>query len=65
MSFGYCQEETPPSACDALAKADQKSVALEQCCIDNGYCCADDFHLGGTGNTSGQVGQCSSVTCSP
>jgi hypothetical protein len=65
MSFNYCQEESPPGACDSLARADHASAALEQCCVDNGYCCADVFNLSGTGNTGGQVGQCSSVTCSP
>jgi hypothetical protein len=65
MSFGYCQEDSPPSACDSLAKADHKSAALEQCCIDNGFCCADDFHLGGGPAGAQQVGRCGSVSCAP
>ena len=65
MSFGYCQEQSPPSACDSLAKADHESAALEQCCIDNGYCCADDFHLSDAGAGAEQAGRCGSVSCTP
>jgi hypothetical protein len=65
LSFGYCQEESPPSQCGSIADQDHESAALEQCCIDNGYCCQDQFDLNGNGMTGEPVGQCSGVTCSP
>jgi len=66
LSFGYCQEESRPSVCaSAGGNQDQASAALEQCCIDNGYCCQDQFDLNGNGTTGEPIGQCSGVTCSP
>jgi hypothetical protein len=65
LSFGYCQEQSPPSACESIADQDKVSASLEQCCIDNGYCCQDQFDLNGNGMTGDPIGQCSGVTCSP
>jgi hypothetical protein len=65
LSFGTCQEESPPAACASIADEQHASAALEQCCIDNGYCCQDQFDLDGNGDSSGPLGQCSGVTCSP
>jgi len=65
QSFGYCQEQSPPTQCASIADQDQVSVALEQCCIDNGYCCADAFDLNGNGMKGDPIGQCSQVACSP
>jgi hypothetical protein len=65
LSFGYCQEQSPPSACESIADQDKVSESLEQCCIDNGYCCQDQFDLNGNGMTGDPIGQCSGVTCSP
>jgi len=64
-SFGYCQEQSPPAACASIADQDQITVALEQCCIDNGFCCEDTFDLNGNGKTGDPIGQCSQVACSP
>jgi len=65
LSFGYCQEQSPPSQCESIADQDHESAALEQCCIDNGYCCQDQFDLNGNGTTGEPIGRCSGVTCSP
>jgi hypothetical protein len=65
LAFGYCQEQSPPSACESIADNDKASAALEQCCIDNGYCCDDQFDLNGNGTTGEPIGQCSGVTCTP
>jgi hypothetical protein len=63
LSFGSCRESPPPAACASLADQSQPAPALEQCCIDNGFCCEDRFDLNGDGNTSDQLGQCSGTTC--
>src|SRR5690606_19973251 len=42
-SLSGCKEEPPPSACRDIALDHQKSRELEQCCIDEGHCCKDDF----------------------
>ncbi len=63
LSFGYCQEGSPPSQCESVADESRQSPALEQCCIDSGNCCQDLFDLNGNGSTSDQVGNCSGTTC--
>jgi hypothetical protein len=63
LSFGVCQEGTPPAACASTADTDKVSPALEQCCIDNGYCCQDLFDLNGNGSTTDQAGSCSGTSC--
>ena len=65
LSFGYCEEQSPPSPCESAADTNHASAELEQCCIDNGYCCQDQFDLNKNGMTGEPVGQCSGVTCSP
>jgi hypothetical protein len=65
LSFGYCQEQSPPLPCQSIADTNHASAALEQCCIDNGYCCQDQFDLNKNGTTGEPIGQCSGVTCSP
>jgi hypothetical protein len=65
LSFGYCQEESPPSECASIADQNHASPALEQCCIDNGYCCQDQFDLNGNGTKGEPIGRCGQVTCSP
>ena len=62
-SLGGCEEEPPPSACREIAQKHQKSRQLEQCCIDEGHCCKDDFDLDGDGRTNDYVGNCSEVLC--
>jgi hypothetical protein len=63
QSFGYCVEGSVPPLCQAIADASHSSPALEQCCLDHGYCCKDTFDLNHNGDTGDQIGQCSSVTC--
>ena len=64
-SFGPCREDKPPAECDAIARAHQDSSELEQCCVDNGYCCADTHDLDSDGNRSEFLGRCDEVTCHP
>jgi hypothetical protein len=64
QSFGYCVEHTAPPECEAIAEEHHDSSELEQCCLDHGYCCKDQFDLNHNGNTNEQIGQCSAVTCS-
>ena len=63
LSFGFCEERSIPSACASIADTDKTSPALEQCCIDNGYCCDDLFDLNGDGNTGDLVGSCKGTSC--
>lgn len=62
-SLSGCIEEHPPSNCEGIARDHQKSRQLEQCCIDEGLCCKDDFDLDHDGDTGDYVGTCSEVTC--
>ena len=63
--FGKCKEHDVPPECAAIAKDLKYSKELEQCCIDNDYCCADDFDLDHDGNTGDMVGRCEEVVCQP
>jgi hypothetical protein len=58
LSFGFCKEHSPPSQCASIAQQDKTSPELEQCCIDNGYCCEDLFDLNGDGNNGDLIGSC-------
>jgi hypothetical protein len=62
-SLSGCVEEPPPRACREIAQKHQKSRQLQQCCIDEGYCCKDDFDLDNDGSTQDYVGNCSEVLC--
>ena len=62
-SLSGCIEEPPPSACKDIAIDHQQSRQLEQCCIDEGHCCKDDFDLDNDGDTRDYVGNCSEVIC--
>jgi hypothetical protein len=62
-SLSGCVEEPPPSACREIASEHQKSRQLEQCCVDQGHCCKDDFDLDGDGDRNDYVGNCSEVVC--
>ena len=63
MSFGMCKESTPPAACKDVANRMQRSRDLEQCCIDNGYCCVDEFDLDGDHDTTEMLGRCEAIVC--
>jgi hypothetical protein len=64
-SFSVCRESDPPAECAAIAKSRKDSPELEQCCIDSGYCCLDEFDLNHNGNTSELLGRCDEVLCAP
>jgi hypothetical protein len=63
--FGPCREQKPPFACNGVAEDHKDSPELERCCIDNGYCCADEHDLDGDGDRSEFLGRCDEVLCRP
>jgi hypothetical protein len=63
QGFGHCAEANPPPECDAVAKKFKDSKQLEQCCIDNGYCCVDEHDLDQDGNRREMLGACSDIAC--
>lgn len=64
-SFGKCHEAEPPPECKSVAEGNKYSAALEQCCLDNGYCCVDEFDLDHDGSTGDMIGNCEEVECKP
>jgi hypothetical protein len=64
-SFGSCKERHVPPECEGVSDQHKDSAELEQCCIDNGYCCHDEYDLDGDGNRGEMLGQCGEVSCSP
>jgi hypothetical protein len=62
-SFGVCREDPVPRECRAIAERHKDSRQLEQCCIDKGYCCRDEFDLDGDGDRNDMVGACDEVAC--
>jgi len=63
QGFGSCREAEPPSECAATARKFEDSKQLEQCCLDNGYCCLDEHDLDGDGNRREMLGACGDVVC--
>ena len=63
-AFGACREVHVPQECESVSIEYQDSPELEQCCIDNGYCCRDSFDLDGDGNRAEVLGDCEEVQCS-
>ncbi|HMF42575.1 MAG TPA: hypothetical protein VKQ32_18010 [Polyangia bacterium] len=63
MSFGPCKEAQPPAACADVANRMQRSADLEQCCIDNGYCCVDEFDLNHNNDRTEMLGRCDAIVC--
>ena len=64
-SFGPCKETRPPAGCQRIADKSMKSAELEQCCLDEGLCCLDEFDLDHDGDRTEMLGRCDSVTCGP
>lgn len=63
QGFGHCREAAPPPECAAVARKHQQSSELEQCCIDNGYCCVDEHDLDRDGNRHEMLGACGDIAC--
>jgi hypothetical protein len=64
-SFGTCRERTVPTECEDVANRHKDSPELEQCCLDQGYCCRDDHDLDHDGNRGEMLGRCDEVSCVP
>ncbi len=62
-AFSACREKDAPQVCRSVVNEDGNSPELEQCCLDNGYCCVDEFDLDGDGNKREMIGQCDEVEC--
>jgi len=63
QGFGSCREAIPPPECAPTAAKFEDSKQLEQCCLDNGYCCLDEFDLDEDGNRREMLGACGDVLC--
>ncbi len=63
QGFGNCREAQPPPECKATAKKFENSKELEQCCLDNGYCCVDQHDLDGDGDRGEMLGACGDIAC--
>ncbi|HKY38462.1 MAG TPA: hypothetical protein VJN18_21110 [Polyangiaceae bacterium] len=63
QGFGGCREADPPPECAPIAKKKGESPELEQCCIDNGYCCLDEHDLDDDGNHREMLGACADIAC--
>jgi len=62
-SFGACRERRLPPECKEIALKYKASPELERCCLDNGYCCRDEFDFDNDGNTGEMLGKCDEVSC--
>ena len=63
QGFGNCREAQPPPECRATAQKFEDSRQLEQCCVDNGYCCLDQHDLDGDGDRGEMLGACGDIAC--
>jgi hypothetical protein len=63
QGFGNCREADPPPECAGVARKHQQSSELEQCCIDNGYCCLDEHDLDRDGDRHEMLGACRDIAC--
>jgi hypothetical protein len=62
-SFSHCSERSAPWVCEDVVDTHQLSPELEQCCLDNGYCCLDRFDLDKDGITEEMLGNCEDIQC--
>jgi hypothetical protein len=63
QGFGNCRESEPPPECASIAGKHQQSPELEQCCLDNGYCCEDEHDLDNDGDRREMLGACEDIVC--
>jgi len=63
QGFGPCRESRPPPSCSDVASKHKNSAELEQCCLDDGYCCLDVHDLDGDGDHHDMIGACVGVSC--
>jgi hypothetical protein len=63
QGFGPCREARPPPRCATTARQKHNSPELEQCCIDDGYCCLDMHDLDDDGDRREMLGACDGVRC--
>ena len=63
QGFGNCREANVPPECATVARTHKESRELEQCCIDNGYCCLDEHDVDRDGNRREMLGACGDVAC--
>lgn len=63
QGFGPCRESRPSARCADVAAKYKDSRELEQCCLDDGYCCVDSHDLDGDGDRAEMLGACAGVSC--
>ena len=63
QGFSNCREADPPPECADVARKHQQSRELEQCCLDNGYCCEDEHDIDQDGNRREMLGACGDIAC--
>lgn len=63
QGFGPCREGKPPPSCAGIAEKHKNSAELEQCCLEDGYCCLDMHDLDGDGDRREMLGACEGVRC--
>jgi len=64
-SFGPCKEAMVPPECKPIVDKGMRTAELEQCCLNYGYCCLDEFDLNNNGDRTEMLGQCEAVACTP
>jgi hypothetical protein len=62
-SWGACRETEAPPQCRDVANRMMRSPALEKCCIENNFCCVDEFDLDNDGDRTEMLGRCEAVVC--
>lgn len=63
QSFSACKESEAPPPCRAIAQKMMRSRELELCCIENDYCCVDEFDINNNGDHTEMLGRCEAVVC--
>jgi hypothetical protein len=63
LSWGACRETQAPEVCREVANRMMRSPELEKCCIENDFCCVDEFDLDNDGDRTEMLGRCEAVVC--